>query len=149
MKFSPDINHKSVVNWWKNFGRSTTDMSATPLFVSKLRKDLAAILFEIFSKKFFWLGSRPISVTQWQEFQISPKKWRFAIFRTSAVSRGNRVIYGLFYEFQFSFNLFFGKKYFFWTMPNHLNEFFPGKKYFHEESSTQVLWWLKDVLIFQ
>ena len=30
MKFSPDINHKSTVNWWKNFGRSTTDVSATP-----------------------------------------------------------------------------------------------------------------------
>ena len=93
MKFSPDFNHKSVINWWKNFGHSTTDMSATPLFVSKLRKGLAASLFEIFSKKFFWWGSRPISVTQWQEFQISPKKWCFEIFGTSAPSRGNWVIH--------------------------------------------------------
>ena len=93
MKFSADVNHNFVVNWWKNLGCSTTHKSATPLFVSKLCKGLAPILFEIFSKEFFWWGSRPISVTQWQEFQISPKKWRFEIFRTSAVSRGNRVIH--------------------------------------------------------
>ena len=84
MKFSPDINHNSVVNWWKNFGHSTTDMSATPLFVSKLWERLAPVLFEIFQKNFFWWGSRPISVTQWKEFQISLKKWRFEIFGTSA-----------------------------------------------------------------
>ena len=94
LKFSPFVTHKSVVNWWKNFGRSTTNMSATPLFVSKLCEGLAPILFEIWSKNFFWWGSRPISVTQWQEFQISPKKWRFEIFGTSAPSRGNRVIHG-------------------------------------------------------
>ena len=93
MKFSADVNHNFVVNWWKDLGCSTTHKSATPLFVSKLCKGLAPILFEIFSKEFFWWGSRPISVTQWQEFQISPKKWRFEIFRTSAVSRGNRVIH--------------------------------------------------------
>ena len=95
MKFSADVNHNFVVNWWKYFGCSTTHKSVTPLFVSKLCKGLAPILFEIFSKEFFWWGSRPISVTQWQEFQISPKKWRFEIFRTSAVSRGNRVIHVL------------------------------------------------------
>ena len=98
MKFSPDVNHNSVVNWWKNFGRSTTDMFATPLFVSKLREGLAPTLFEIFSKKIFWWGSRPISVTKWQEFQISPKKWRFEIFGTSAPSRGNRVIHDQTYK---------------------------------------------------
>ena len=64
-------------------------MSSTTLFVSKLREGVAPILFEIFSKKKFWLGSRPISVTQWQEFQISPKKWRFEIFGTGVPSRGN------------------------------------------------------------
>ena len=53
MKFSPDVNHNSVVNWWKNFGRSTTDMFATPLFVSKLCEGLAPTLFEIFPKKIF------------------------------------------------------------------------------------------------
>ena len=95
MKLSPDVNHKSVVNWWKSVGCSTTDMSARSLFVSKLCKGLAAILFEIFSKQKFWWGSRPISVTQWQDFQISPKRWRIEIFRTSAVSRGNRVIHGV------------------------------------------------------
>ena len=95
MKFSPDVNHKPVVNWWKNFGHSTIDMSATPLFVSKLWERLAPVLFEIFQKKFFWWGSRPIWVTQWKEFQISVKKWRFEIFRTSALSRGNRVIHDL------------------------------------------------------
>ena len=95
LKFSPFVTHMSVVNWWKKFGRSTTNMSATPLFVSKLCEGLAPILFEIWSKKFFWWGSRPISVTQWQEFQISPKKWRFEIFGTSAPSRGNRVIHAL------------------------------------------------------
>ena len=95
MKFSPDVNHKPVVNWWKNFGHSTIDMSATPLFVSKLWERLAPVLFEISQKKFFWWGSRPIWVTQWKEFQISVKKWRFEIFRTSALSRGNRVIYVL------------------------------------------------------
>ena len=47
----------------------------------------------------FWWGSRPISVTQWQEFQISPKKWHFEIFRTSAVSRRNRVIYAHTYKY--------------------------------------------------
>ena len=96
LKFLPFVTHKSVVNWWKNFGRRTTNMPATPRYVSKLRKGIAPILFEIFSKKFFWWGSRPISVTQWQEFQISPKKWRFEIFGTSAPSRGNWVIHGLF-----------------------------------------------------
>ena len=94
LKFSPFVTHKSVVNWWKNFGRHTTDLSATPLFVSKLRKGIAPILFEIFSKKFFWWGSRSISVTQWQEFQISSKKWCFEIFGTAAPSRGNWVIHG-------------------------------------------------------
>ena len=95
MKFSPDVNHKPVVNWWKNFGHSTIDMSATPLFVSKLWERLAPVLFEISQKKFFWWGSRPIWVTQWKEFQISVKKWRFEIFRTSALSRGNRVIHDM------------------------------------------------------
>ena len=73
MKFSPDVNHKPVVNWWKNFGHSTTDMSAMPLFVSKLWERLAPVLFEISQKKFFWWGSRPIWVTQGKEFQISVK----------------------------------------------------------------------------
>ena len=86
MKFSPVVNHKSVVNWWNNFGPRTTDMSAIPLFVSKLWERLAPVLFEISQKNFFWWGSRPISVTQWQELQISPKKWRFEIFGTSAPS---------------------------------------------------------------
>ena len=99
MKFSPDVNHKPVVNWWKNFGHSTIDMSATPLFVSKLWERLAPVLFEISQKKFFWWGSRPIWVTQWKEFQISVKKWRFEIFRTSALSRGNRVIHGLSFQY--------------------------------------------------
>ena len=87
MNFSPDVNHKSVVNWWKKIWCSTTNMPATPLFVSKLWERLAPVLFEIFQKNFFWWGSRPISVTQWKEFQISLKKWRFEIFRTSAPSR--------------------------------------------------------------
>ena len=53
LKLLPFVSHKSVVNWWKNFGRCATDMSSTTLFVSKLRKGVAPILFEIFSKKFF------------------------------------------------------------------------------------------------
>ena len=53
MKFSPHVNHKSVVNWWKNFCRSTTHTSATPLFVFKLWERLAPIRFEILQKKFF------------------------------------------------------------------------------------------------
>ena len=93
LKFSPFVTHKSVVNWWKNFGRHTTDLSATPLFVSKLRKGIAPILFEIFSKNFFWWGSRSISVTQWQEFQISSKKGRFEMWGMAAPSRGNWVIH--------------------------------------------------------
>ncbi len=95
LKLSPFVSHKSVVNWWKNFGRCATDMSSTTLFVSKLREGVATTLFEIFSKKFFWWGSRPISVNQWQKFQISQKKWRFEIFGTSVPSRGNWVIHGL------------------------------------------------------
>ena len=69
MKFSPDVNHKSVVNWWKNFGRSMTDMSAMSLFASKLCEGLAPILFEILSKKNFWWGSSGhfLVIMMWKE----------------------------------------------------------------------------------
>ena len=51
LKFSLYVNHKSVTKWWKNFGRSTTDMSATPLFVSKLWEGLATIFIELHLQK--------------------------------------------------------------------------------------------------
>ena len=83
LKFSPVDTHKSVINWRKNLGCCATDMSATPLFVSKVCEGVAPTVFEMFSKNFFWWGSRPISLTQWQEFQIYSKKWRFQIFGAS------------------------------------------------------------------
>ena len=46
----------------------------------ELRGGLALGIMEIFSQKFFWGGSRPITVTTWQEFEIALKKWRFEIF---------------------------------------------------------------------
>ena len=38
---------------------------------------------EIYFTKIFSGGSRPITATPWQEFEILGKKWRFEIFGTS------------------------------------------------------------------
>ena len=78
MKFSPDINHKFVMNWWKNFGHSTTDMSSTPLFVSKLHKSLAAIPFEMFKKNIFGEVLDP--------YQL-PNGWNFKHLQKNGVLR--------------------------------------------------------------
>ena len=61
----------------KKFGHSTTSTSAATPFISKLWEGLAPRIVAIFSPKFFWGGSRPITVTPWQEFEIPLKKWHF------------------------------------------------------------------------
>ena len=48
-------------------------MSATPLFVSKLRKGLAAILFEIFSKNFFGEVLDPYQLPNGRNFKYFQK----------------------------------------------------------------------------
>ena len=53
------------------------------LFVFKVQGELAPRITEIFSPKFFWGGSRPITVAPWQEFEIALKKWHFEIFGMS------------------------------------------------------------------
>ena len=56
-------------------------------FRPKLWMSLATVFVEISQKEKSWWGSGPIWVPSWKEFQISSKKWRFEIFRTSAPSR--------------------------------------------------------------
>ena len=87
LKFSAYVYHMSALNWQKNFWHYSIGRSAAPPSVPKLLMPLATIFVEIFSKKFFWWGSRPISATPWKEFWISWKKWRFEIFGTSLPSR--------------------------------------------------------------
>ena len=81
------VNHVSPLIWDKNFGHGSIGATAVPSFMLKLWKPLAAAFVEIFSKKFFGGGFRPKWVTQWQEFEIFPKKWRFWIFWVAAESR--------------------------------------------------------------
>ena len=77
LKFSAYVYHMSALNWQRNFWHYSISRSAAPPSVPKLLMPLATIFVEIFSKKFFWWGSRPISATPWKEFWISLKKWRF------------------------------------------------------------------------
>ena len=62
--------------------------------MSKLSEGLSPRIVKIFSPKSFWGGSRPITVTSWQESEISCKKHHFENLGTSDLSRGNRVIHG-------------------------------------------------------
>ena len=87
LKFSAYVYHMSTLDWQKNFWHYLISVSAAPPSVPKLPMPLATIFVEIFSKKIFWWGSRPISATPWKEFWISLKKWRFEIFGTSLPSR--------------------------------------------------------------
>ena len=87
LKFSAYVYHVSVVNWSKNFGSCSISWSVAPPSMPKLWMPLATIFVEIFFKKRFWWGSRPIWVAQWKEFQISWKKWCFEILQTTAPSR--------------------------------------------------------------
>ena len=73
--------------WHKNFGYCLLGKTAAPSIKPKLWKSLAALFVEIFSKKILWGGFRPIWVTQWQEFEIFPQKWRFQIFQVALLSR--------------------------------------------------------------
>ena len=73
--------------WHKNFGYCLLGKTAAPSIKPKLWKSLAALFVEIFSKKILGGGFRPIWVTQWQEFEIFPQKWRFQIFQVALLSR--------------------------------------------------------------
>ena len=87
LKFSAYVYHMSTLDWQKFFWHYSISGSAAPPSVPKLPMPLATIFVEIFSKKFFWWGSRPISATPLKEFWISLKKWRFEIFGMSLPSR--------------------------------------------------------------
>ena len=67
LKLLPFVSHKSVVNWWKNFGHCATDVFHDPFCVKTLH-GRSAYTLEIFSQKFFWRGSRPISAIPYKEF---------------------------------------------------------------------------------
>ena len=73
LKFSAYVHNMSALNWQRNFWHYSISRSAAPPSVPKLLMPLATIFVEIFSKKFFWWGSRPISATPWKEFWISWK----------------------------------------------------------------------------
>ena len=73
LKFSAYVHHMSTLDWQKFFWHYSISGSAAPPSVPKLPMPLATIFVEIFSKKFFWWGSRPISATPWKEFWISLK----------------------------------------------------------------------------
>ena len=87
LKFSAYVHHMTALIWHKNFGHYLLVKKVAPSSKPKLWKPLAALFVEIFSKKILWGGFRPIWVTQWQEFEIFPKKWRFQIFQIAALSR--------------------------------------------------------------
>ena len=77
----------TALNWQKNFGHISTRKSAAPSRMPKFWTTVAPVVFEIFSKKFFWIVFGPIWVTQLKEFKKSPKKWRFEIFQLALESR--------------------------------------------------------------
>ena len=84
-------------NWWVHLhpltrpkegpGHYWVGMRAASSIVPKFWKPLAAVVFEIFSKKNFWVVFGPIWVTQLKEFKKSPKKRRFEIFQLALESR--------------------------------------------------------------
>ena len=77
----------TALNWQKNFGHISTRKSAAPSRMPKFWTTVAPVVFEIFSKKFFWVVFGPIWVTQLKEFKKSPKKRRFEIFQVALESR--------------------------------------------------------------
>ena len=79
----------SALNWQKNFGHISTRKSAAPSTMPKFWTTVAPVIFEIFSKKIFWVVFGPIWVTQLKEFKISPKKQCFEIFQVALESRWN------------------------------------------------------------
>ena len=87
LKFSAYVHHMTALIWHKNFGYCLLGKTAAPSIKPKLWKSLAALFVEIFSKKILGGGFRPIWVTQWQEFEIFPQKWRFQIFQVALLSR--------------------------------------------------------------
>ena len=87
LKFSAYVQHMTALIWHKNFGHCLLGKTAAPSIKPKLWKSLAALFVEIFSKKILGGGFRPIWVTQWQEFEIFPQKWRFHIFQLALLFR--------------------------------------------------------------
>ena len=63
LKFSAYAYHMSTLDWQKFFWHYSISGWAAPPSVPKLPMPLATIFVEIFSKKIFWWGSRPISAT--------------------------------------------------------------------------------------
>ena len=53
----------SVLIWGQNFCDYSSGKTAAPSIRPKFQPPLAAVFFEIFSKKNFWVGFRPIQVT--------------------------------------------------------------------------------------
>ena len=66
LKFSAHLYHISVLIWHQNFGDCPIGNPATPFIRKKLGtwKTLAAVFFEIFSKKNWGVGFRPKWVIQ-------------------------------------------------------------------------------------
>ena len=77
------------VSTWATMCRILTNSYAASHgpFWPKLIMPLATVFVEIFLKEKNWRGFRPYLVTLWKEFEISLKKRRFEIFRTSHPSR--------------------------------------------------------------
>ena len=78
---------RSLCKFDKKFWPKLKQPACHGPFQPKLWMSLATVFVEISQKEKSWWGSGPIWVPSWKEFQISSKKWRFEIFRTSAPSR--------------------------------------------------------------